>query len=408
MDPLENPYTPNAGATPPVLLGRDGQLASFDLLLARLERGRTEQSMIITGLRGVGKTVLLNEFRNKGESKNWAVVEFEVSKHVDDEFRRQLSHQMRKALLTISPRARWGERARTAAGVLRSFTLSVDPSGSVTAGFDVDAIEGQGDSGVLEIDLVDLVVSIGEAAREHQAGVLLLLDEVQFLSRVQLESLVMALHRAVQRALPITMVGAGLPQIAELAGEAKSYSERLFTFPVIDKLSEADSATALTAPAPGVSFDDEAMSAAYEISGGYPFFIQELGYAVWPLAENDRVTLKNIIDAEKVFIAKLDSNFFRVRLDRTTELERAYLRAMAELGPEAQLAGNVATLLERTSEQCGPTRSTLIEKGLLYTPSHGYAAFTVPHFDRFMKRSVPDLVVPALRQRRSRGTRAAE
>jgi len=358
--------------------------------------------MIITGLRGVGKTVLLNKFREKGEAKGWAVIEFEISKHTDDDFRRQLSNQVRRALLTISPRARWGDRAKAAAGVLRSFTISVDPTGSVTAGFDVDAIEGQADSGVLEIDLADLFISVGEAAREHNTGVLLLLDEVQFLSRVQLESLVMALHKTVQRALPITLVGAGLPQIAELAGEAKSYSERLFTFPMIDRLSDADSHTTLTAPAEGVTFDPDALEKAYEVTGGYPFFVQELGYAVWPLGEDRHVTLKNVTDAERVFIAKLDSSFFRVRLDRTAELERAYLRAMAQLGPEPQLADNVASLLNRTSEQCGPTRSTLIEKGLLYTPSHGYAAFTVPHFDRFMLRSVPTLDVPAVRPRAKR------
>lgn len=404
MDPLENPYTPNAGAAPPVLLGRDDQLDSFDLLLARLERGRTQQSMIITGLRGVGKTVLLNKFREKAEGKGWAVVEIEVSKHTDNEFRRQLSHQMRQALLAISPKAKWGDRAKAAAGVLRSFSLTFDPSGSVTAGFDVEATEGRGDSGSLDLDLSDLITSVGEAAREHSTGVLLLLDEVQFLTKSQLESLIMALHRAVQRTLPITMVGAGLPQIAELTGEAKSYSERLFTFPMIDRLSDSDSAQALLAPAAeqGVEFDPDAVGVAYQITGGYPFFIQELGYAVWPLADDHRVTMKDIRDAERVFTAKLDSSFFRVRLDRTTELEQAYLRAMAQLGEAPQLAGNVAALLNRSSEQCGPARSTLIEKGLLYTPSHGYAAFTVPHFDRYMMRAVPELVVPALRSRPKR------
>ncbi|CAN5155078.1 ATP-binding protein [soil metagenome] len=360
--------------------------------------------MIITGLRGVGKTVLLNKFREKAEGKGWAVVEIEVSKHTDNEFRRQLSHQMRQALLAISPKAKWGDRAKAAAGVLRSFSLTFDPSGSVTAGFDVEATEGRGDSGSLDLDLSDLITSVGEAAREHSTGVLLLLDEVQFLTKSQLESLMMALHRAVQRTLPITMVGAGLPQIAELTGEAKSYSERLFTFPMIDRLSDSDSAQALLAPAAeqGVEFDPDAVGVAYQITGGYPFFIQELGYAVWPLADDHRVTMKDIRDAERVFTAKLDSSFFRVRMDRTTELEQAYLRAMAQLGEAPQLAGNVAALLNRSSEQCGPARSTLIEKGLLYTPSHGYAAFTVPHFDRYMMRAVPELVVPALRSRPKR------
>lgn len=404
MDPLENPYTPNAGAVPPALVGRTDQLESFELLLARLKRGRSEQSMIVTGLRGVGKTVLLGTFRDKAEAEGWAVIEIEVSKHDDKYFRLQLAQGFRRALLSISPKSRWQQRARSAAEVLRSFSLSVDPDGRVTAGLDVTAIEGKADSGFLEMDLVDLVVAVGAAAREHQSGVLLLLDEIQFLSRVQLEALVMAIHRAVQRALPITLVGAGLPQIAELAGEAKSYSERLFKFPAIDRLSMSEANTALQEPARelDVTFDTDALAAAYSATGGYPYFIQELGYAVWPLAEHNRVTHNDIVNAQRAMEAKLDSSFFRVRLDRTTELERAYLRAMAELGPEPQLASDVAGLLHRSSEQSGPTRSTLIEKGLLYTPQHGYAAFTVPHFDRFMMRAVPNLVVPPIRPRRRR------
>ncbi|MDQ0647304.1 hypothetical protein QFZ53_001500 [Microbacterium natoriense] len=404
MDPLENPYTPNAGATPPVLLGRDDQLAKFELLLARLERGRTEQSMIITGLRGVGKTSLLSEFRKKAESREWAVVEIEVSKHSDLDFRKQLTHQMRRALLSLSPKARWGDRARNAAGVLKSFSVSFDPTGAITAGFDVDPVEGRGDSGALDIDLTDLFVAVGEAAQEKRKGVLLLLDEVQFLSRPQLEALVMALHKTVQRALPITMVAAGLPQIAELTGEAKSYSERLFTFPAIDRLSEADAAAALTEPAEeqSLKYEEAAVNAAYDLTGGYPFFIQELGYAIWPLAEIQGVTQADVDNAEGIFIEKLDSSFFRVRLDRTTELEQAYLRAMAQLGPDPQPAAQVAALLGRTSEQCGPARSTLIEKGLLYTPNYGFAAFTVPHFDRYMLRAVPELVVPPIRARRAK------
>jgi len=233
----------------------------------------------------------------------------------------------------------------------------------------------------------------------------LLLDEIQFLRREQLEAVVAAIHKTVQRELPITMVGAGLPQIAELAGEAKSYAERLFKFPDIGVLSEADANAALHEPAmqEGVSFESDALQLACEVTGRYPYFIQELGYAVWPLASDNRITRTDVEWAQPVYEEKLDSSFFRVRLDRATELEQAYLRAMAELGPEPQLASAVARLLNRSSEQCGPTRAGLIEKGLLYTPSHGYAAFTVPHFDQFMRRSVPTLSVPAVRQRRKRG-----
>lgn len=404
MDALSNPYTPNAGATPPVMVGREDQQQSFDLLLARLERGRTEQSMIVTGLRGVGKTVLLREFRKKAEVRKWAIVEIEVSKHDDDDFRRQLAREFRSALLSMSPKARWTDRARRAAAVIRSFTINIDPDGRITAGLDVGAEEGVGDSGDLTSDLTDLVVALGEAAREHEAGLVLLLDEIQFLHKQQLEALVAALHKTVQRELPITMVGAGLPQIAELAGEAKSYAERLFKFPEIGILSHSEAATALREPASeeGAIFDADALELAGEITGRYPYFLQELGYAVWLIASDGRITRDDVEAAQGVYEEKLDSSFFRVRKDRTTELEQAYLRAMAELGPEPQLAGDVARLLDRTSQQCAPTRSVLIEKGLLYTPNHGYAAFTVPQFDRYMKRSVPTLSVPPVRQRRRR------
>lgn len=402
MDPIRNPYTPNAGATPPLLAGREDQTSTFALLIARLALGYTEQSMIITGLRGVGKTVLLNAFRITAEDEKWAVIEMEVSKHNDDLFRRDLAHQFRRALLTLAPKERWKERGKRAAGILRSFTVSFDPDGSITAGLNEPAEPGIGDSGSLDLDLTDLIVAVGEAAREQKKGVLLLLDEIQFLSKLQLEALVAALHKSVQRALPITMVGAGLPQIAELTGEAKSYSERLFKFPRIDALPrpQADAAMVTPAESSGVTFDADALDAVYEATGGYPYFIQELGYAVWPIATDNRVTLQDVRDAHKHYEAKLDGSFFRVRLDRTTELESAYLRAMAQLGPEPQAASAVSALLGRTSEQCGPTRSGLIEKGLLFTPAHGYAGFTVPHFDRFMLRAVPDLVVPPIRARR--------
>jgi hypothetical protein len=260
------------------------------------------------------------------------------------------------------------------------------------------------DSGDLVIDLSEMLIALGEAAKDHNTGVVLLLDEIQFLAREQLEAVVAAIHKTVQFQLPITMVGAGLPQIAELAGEAKSYAERLFKFPQIGILSEDEVNAALSEPATeeGAAFEDGALELAALVTGRYPYFIQELGYAVWPLAADNRIRRSDIVNAQQVYEEKLDSSFFRVRLDRATELEQAYLRAMAELGPEPQLAGDVARLLSRSSQQCAPTRSTLIEKGLLYTPSHGYAAFTVPHFDQFMRRSVPDLNVPPVRARRKR------
>lgn len=401
MKALTNPYTPNAGAQPQALVGRDDQLDSFDLLLARIERGRTEQSMIVTGLRGVGKTVLLALFRRKALAREWVVVEIEVSKHDDAGFRRDIAVQMRSALLELSPRARWTDKARHAASVLKSFTVSVDPSGTWSAGLGVQAAEAFADHDDLALDLTDLLLAVGEAAKEHHKGVVLLLDEVQFLKPSQLEALIQALHKMVQRSLPITMVAAGLPQIAELAGDAKSYAERLFTFPHLGNLSPQDAREALLRPAgeEGVRYTEDALDAAVAITGGYPYFIQELGYAVWTVAEGPEITKEDLVAAEPGYEAKLDASFFRVRLDRATELQRAYLRAMAGLGSAPQKASDVAEVMGRASTNLGPTRAELINTGLLYTPEHGYAAFTVPHFDRFLLRAIPTLEVPPLRPR---------
>ena len=405
MRALTNPYTPNAGAEPQAVVGRDDQLEWFDLLLARIQRGRTEQSMIITGLRGVGKTVLLGQFRTKAMEQDWVVVELEVSKHDETEFRRAVSARLRTALLELSPRARWSDRFRHAASVLKSFTISVDASGTVSAGLDVEAAEGFADHADLSMDLTDVFVALGEAAREQERGLVLLFDEIQFLSRAQLEALIQALHKMVQRKLPITLVGAGLPQIAELAGDAKSYAERLFKFPEIGVLSPADAQEALARPAADeeVGYTPEALSAAVAITGGYPYFVQELGYAVWTVAAGPEITEADIRAAEPAYEAKLDASFFRVRLDRATDLQRAYLRAMAQLGPAAQKASDVAEVMGRTSTNLGPTRAELINMGLLYTPQHAYASFTVPHFDRFLLRAIPTLDVPTRRPRRPRG-----
>jgi hypothetical protein len=254
------------------------------------------------------------------------------------------------------------------------------------------------------MDLTDVLVAIGEAAAEEGKGVVVLIDEVQFLAATQLEALIQAIHKTVQRTLPVTFVGAGLPQIAELAGDAKSYAERLFTFPKIDSLEGDDARKALTEPAAseGVMYEPDAIALAMEITRGYPYFIQELGYQVWTVAQSSPISRNDVALAKEAYEAKLDSSFFRVRLDRATPLQTAYMRAMAQLGPEPQKAADVARLLERDSTQLGPTRAELIEMGLLYTPEHGYAAFTVPDFDKFMMRAVPRLDVPPVQRRRAR------
>lgn len=387
MRPHDNPYTPNAGARPPVLVGRGDQVEIFDVLLDRLRRGHTEQSMLITGLRGVGKTVLLTTLEEHARERGWTTVEAEITK--DTRLGVRMAQLVRRALFQLAPRARWRDRAERAAAVLKSFQVTVATDGTVSAGLDLAPAEGVADSGDLGEDLTDLLVALGEAARENDSGVAFLIDEVQFLTAPELGALIAALHRTVQRQLPITLVGAGLPQIPRLAGEAKSYAERLFKFPSIGELSAEDATRALIEPAKslGVSYDDDAIEAILDYTGGYPYFLQEYGNVLWTLAESSPIRLSDVEDAQAVVEAKLDGGFFRVRAERTTDLELSYMRAMAELGPEAQKAGDVAALMGRTSKQLAPTRSRLIDKGLLYTPGHGLAAFTVPQFDRFMRRT---------------------
>ena len=255
----------------------------------------------------------------------------------------------------------------------------------------MDAAEGWADHADLVLDLTDVFVALGDAAAERERGVVLLFDEVQFLGKGQLEALIEALHKLVQRRLPITLVAAGLPQIAELAGDAKSYAERLFKFPRIGDLTPQDAKAALFRPAEeeGITYAADALDEAVAITGGYPYFVQELGYAVWTVANAPQITLEDVRLAVPAYEAKLDASFFRVRLDRSTELQRAYLRAMAELGPDAQKASDVADVMGRTSTNLGPTPAELINMGLLCTPEHGYAAFTVPHFDRFLVSGNP-------------------
>ena len=404
MDSVSNPYTPNAGASPDIVVGREEQIRTFETLLRRLARGRTHQSMIITGLRGVGKTVLLNEFGDIARAERWEVIELEASKHDDARFRQTMASLLKAALLRLSPRAKWTDRARRAASVVTSFALSVDQQGTWSLAWDVEPEEGFADHGDLGLDLTDVLVAIGEIAQERERGIAILIDEVQFLTARQLEALIQAIHKTVQRKLPVTFVGAGLPQISELAGDAKSYAERLFQFPKIDSLDEHDAAEALTEPAngEGVEYEPDAVALAVEITKGYPFFIQELGYQVWEIAERSPITRDDIETAREGYEAKLDSSFFRVRLDRATPLQTAYMRAMAELGPDAQKAADVARIMGRESTQLGPTRAELIDMGLLYTPEHGYAAFTVPDFDKFMVRAVPTLVVPEVQKRRKK------
>lgn len=401
VDRASNPYTPHAGADPEVLAGRTELLEAFRVLLGRLQRGRAEPSMVLTGLRGVGKTVLLSRFAELARSAAWEPVELEAVKCDDVRFRQAVFSHCKAALLRLAPRARWAEPDLRAAAVLTAFAAKADQACAFGVAWDVTPAEGSGDSGDLDLDLADVFVAIGEAARAHDRGVVLLVDETQSLSRTQFESLVHAAHASVQRHLPIVWVGAGLPHLPELTGEARSYADRLFTFPAVGPLAPDDARMALVEPAlaEGVTYDDAAVELAFEITGGYPCFIQELGAQVWPLVAGGLVRRAEVELARDAYDARLDSSFFRLRLERATPLQTAYLRAMAELGPAPQKAADVARLMGRESTQVGPIRAELIDLGLLYAPEHGYAAFTAPDFDRFMLRIVPELRVPEIQRR---------
>lgn len=389
MEHRDNPYTPGAGSRPPALTGRTLELGRFDLLLERLENGRSEQSQVVTGLRGVGKTVLLNSFLSTATDRGWVTVETEIDTRTS--LGPLMARLCRQALYRLDAPARWGNRAAKAARVLRSFTLTVNPEGALTIGAnnEVPPESGYGDSGNLSDDLMELFLALGEAARERGRGVVFLVDELQFLSRSDLESLILALHKCSQRNLPVTLVAAGLPQIPKLAGEAKSYSERLFHFPRIGELAEDDARAALSSPAAdlGTTWTPGALDIAYQYTEGYPYFLQELGSAAWLIGVDNTITEDDVRAAIRIVEEKLDESFFRVRVERCTDLELAYLRAMAELGPGPQRSGDIAVKLGYGgSEQTGPTRAGLISKGLLFTPTHGQAAFTVPQFDRFLTR----------------------
>jgi hypothetical protein len=362
------------------------QIEDFDVLLKRLSSGKAEKSIAITGLRGVGKTVLLREYERRAAELGWTAVTAEVSKNTN--FGPQLATLARKALLQVSPRARWGERAQRAAGVIKSFSLTVQPDGSLTGGLDVDPEHGFADTGTLIDDLPDVFEAIGEAARERRTGVVFLFDEIQFLSAAELEALLAAIHRTVQKGLPVTFSGAGLPQLPGLAGDAKSYAERLLRYVPIEELKEQDALDAIVTPAAdeGVEFEADAATAVYVYSEGYPYFIQEYGRAAWNVAEGESITLDDVNVAKEEVETELDESFFKTRVQRSTKEELRYMRAMAELGPEEQKAADVAEVLGKTSEQVAPLRARLISKGLLYTPRFGYAKFTVPQFDRFMTR----------------------
>lgn len=386
MDEFSNPYRPGAGARPPAVIGRDDLIDRFGVTVRRALAGRPGKSIMPTGLRGVGKTVLLNRFVEVGAGLGMSACFIEAPEGSD--FRALMASHLRKSLLELRGKKATGAVLR-ALRVLKAFSLQI-PDGP-TVSIDVDPLIGQADSGIIADDVTDLLVAVGHATRSVDSGFLLAIDELQYLSEAGLAALISAVHRTVQIDLPVVLVGAGLPQLPGLAGTAKSYAERLFEFPQIGSLGLDESAAALRIPAQkaGVDFTEDALSKMIAEAQGYPYFLQEWGYGVWNEAEGPEISLADVERANPLVVRKLDENFFRVRFDRLTPKEKEYLRAMAELGPGPHRSGDIAARLAVAVESVAPRRSMLITKGMVFSPAHGDTAFTVPLFDRFLRRVMP-------------------
>jgi len=385
MDELDNPFRPGAGAPPPALVGRDELVEKFRLTVGRAVRKRPGKSVMPIGLRGVGKTVLLNTFIEVAEQEGLKVGYIEAPETGD--LRRLLAVRLRKILLDLDRAGKVSRAVRRALGALSSFTYNLPDGTSIT--LNIDALAGVADSGDLSDDLTDLLVEAGRAAEDRETGIVLAIDEVQYLGSDELAALISAIHRTVQLNLPVVLVGAGLPQLPGLTGNAKSYAERLFEFPRIDSLDDTQARDVLRLPAndQGVAFESDALDQLLARTHGYPYFLQEWGYEVWNVAAASPITLDDVRDAAPLVQAKLDDNFFKVRMDRLTPAERTYLHAMADLGPGPHRSGDVAARMNVQVESVAPRRSALIRKGMVYSPAHGDTAFTVPMFDEFLRRS---------------------
>jgi hypothetical protein len=391
MDPIKNPFSPGAGSPPPELVGRGPILEQARVLLGRIRIGKSEKSLLLTGLRGVGKTVLLNEIQRMAKAAGYRTIFIEA--HENKAFGPLLATQLKAVFFELNRMAHAGDRVKRGLRVLRSFVSGLKLSlGEVEIGLDIEPERGAADSGDIEQDLPNLFEAAGEAAQERGTAIAVLIDEIQYFSQKELGALIMAMHRMQQRQLPVILLAAGLPVLPGLAGDSKSYAERLFAFPDVGALSEEDSAKAVSEPAlaNGVVVEAMALAEIHRLTKGYPYFLQEWGYQTWNLAEASPITMEAVQAATGAVIPRLDQNFFRVRFDRLTPGEKNFLRAMAELGPRAQRTGDIAAALGVKVSSIGPVRSKLIKKGMIYSPAYGDMAFTVPLFDAFMKRAIPD------------------
>jgi len=391
MDPFQNPFSPGAGSPPPELAGRDDLLREASIALRRIRAGRYERSLMLVGLRGVGKTVLLNRIREMAIENGYSIVMIEATE--SRSLPALLLPPLRQVLFRFDTMADVSDKVKRGLRVLRSFVGCFRATiNEVEFGLDIDPEKGTADSGDLEADLSELLLSIGEAAQDRRTAVAIIIDEMQYLSEDEMSALIMAVHRISQRQLPVVLIGAGLPQLVGLAGRSKSYAERLFRYPVVGPLPEVEAIKALQNPvvSQGVSFTEDALRELIRITHCYPYFLQEWGYNTWNIASATPIRVDDVLDATNVAIRKLDESFFRVRFDRLTPREKDYMRALSDLGAGPHRSGDVADRLGVKVRSIAPLRSGLIRKGMIYSPAHGDTAFTVPLFDEFMLRTMPN------------------
>jgi GTPase SAR1 family protein len=390
MDPVRNPFAPGAGSQPPELAGRAEIIASIDTSLQRILIGRPAQSQLLLGLRGVGKTVLLNKAEQIAENYGYltSFIEAPEDRKLVDLLYPKIYQVLRKLSLSEAAKSATHSALRALRGFASAFKISM---GDFEVS--VDPEPGVADSGNLEYDITEIFLKVGSAAQAAGRGWALLIDEVQYLSAEELSSLIVAIHRVNQKGLPIILIGAGLPAIAALSGDAKSYAERLFIFPKVDALTKADASNAIRQPieGEGESIDDDLLANIVSLTRGYPYFLQEWGHQVWNASPHSPINISCIDTAEKEALRRLDEGFFKVRMDRLTPKERDYVIAMARLGPGPYRSADVADALGEKLTTLGPRRAQIISKGMIYSPAHGDIAFTVPMFDEYVKRHwLPD------------------
>lgn len=390
MDPVANPFAPGAGTPPPELAGRGELREAVRVALERVRRGRATKSVLMVGLRGVGKTVLLERMRSDAEAADFHTLRVEAPE--DRSLPAILAPELRVALLRLSRLERAEDVAKRALRGLAGFAKALKVKyGDIEVGIDFDPEPGLADNGDLERDLQALLEIAGTAARKVGTALVLFIDELQYVEEEQLAALITALHRTAQQQIPVVLVGAGLPQLRGKTGRAKSYAERLFEFPEVGALDDSAARLAISKPIEdnGASIAADGLNRIIRETQGYPYFLQEWGKHSWDVAAESLITQEDVLRASGTAIAALDESFFRVRFDRLTPLERRYLRAMAELGPGPHRSGDIARALGREVTGLAPTRAQLISKGMVWSPAHGDTAFTVPLFDEFMRRILP-------------------